>query len=130
MVTRTRRDTPVDDGQGRPLLKPGRTFGVIGTGVMGQTILKGLFDAGTLQREHAWGTARSTHTCESASQALGIPVETDVASRVPTAGVIVLCVKPAQESRAIAVMRDAGLQAGTMLVSILARPTRNELEWL
>jgi pyrroline-5-carboxylate reductase len=78
-----------------PLLNPGRTFGVVGTGVMGQTILKGLFDAGALQREHAWGTARSTAHLRTAAQALGIPVETNVAARVPDAGVIVLCVKPA-----------------------------------
>ena len=100
--------------------EPGRTFGVVGTGVMGQTILKGLFDAGALQREDAWGTARSTHTCETAAQALGIPVETNVAARVPDAGVIVLCVKPAQAGRAIAALRDAGLRPDTLLVSILA----------
>jgi pyrroline-5-carboxylate reductase len=123
MSTRIAKDPPA-------LLRPGRTFGVVGTGVMGQTILKGLFDAGALQREHAWGTARSTHTCEHASQALGIPVETDVAARVPEAGVIVLCVKPAQAGRAIAVLRDAGLRPDTLLVSILAGTTLAQLESL
>ena len=114
----------------RELLNLGRTFGVVGTGVMGQTILKGLFDAGALQREHAWGTARSTHTCETAAQALGIPVETNVAARVPDAGVIVLCVKPAQAGRAIATLRDAGLRPDTLLVSILAGTTLAQLESL
>ena len=114
----------------RELRNPGRTFGVVGTGVMGQTILKGLFDAGALQREHAWGTARSTHTCETAAQALGIPFETNVAARVPDAGVIVLCVKPAQAGRAIATLRDAGLRPDTLLVSILAGTTLAQLESL
>jgi pyrroline-5-carboxylate reductase len=113
-----------------PLLSPGRTFGVVGTGVMGQTILKGLFDAGALQREHAWGTARSTQTCDSAAQALGIPVESNVAGRVPAAGVIVLCVKPAQAARAIAALKDAGLRPDTLLVSILAGTTLAQLESL
>jgi pyrroline-5-carboxylate reductase len=112
------------------LLQPGRTFGVIGTGVMGQTILKGLFDAGAVRREHAWGTARSASTCESATHALGIPVETDVAARVPTAGVIVLCVKPAQAGRAIAALREAGLRPDTLLVSILAGTMLAQLESL
>jgi pyrroline-5-carboxylate reductase len=103
---------------------------VIGTGVMGQTILKGLFDAGAVQRQHAWGTARSTHTCETASHALGIAVETDIAARVPDAGVIVLCVKPAQAGRAITVLRDAGLRPDTLLVSILAGTTLGQLESL
>jgi pyrroline-5-carboxylate reductase len=113
-----------------PLLSPGRTFGVVGTGVMGQTILKGLFDAGALQREHAWGTARSAQTCDSAAQALGIPVESNVAGRVPAAGVIVLCVKPAQAARAIAALKDAGLRPDTLLVSILAGTTLAQLESL
>jgi pyrroline-5-carboxylate reductase len=113
-----------------PLLSPGRTFGVVGTGVMGQTILKGLFEAGALPRTHAWGTARSAQTCEAAAQALGIPVETDVAARVPDAGVIALCVKPAQAGRAIAVLRDAGLPPDTLLVSILAGTSLAQLESL
>jgi pyrroline-5-carboxylate reductase len=120
-----------DTGQGEPaLLDQERTFGVVGTGVMGQTILRGLFDAGALQRQHAWGTARSTHTCETASQTLGIPVETDIAARVPAAGVIVLSVKPAQAGRAIATLRDAGLRPDTLLVSILAGTTLAQLESL
>jgi pyrroline-5-carboxylate reductase len=95
---------------------------------MGQTILKGLLDAGALPREHAWGTARSAQTCESAAQALGIPVETNVAGRVPSAGVVVLCVKPAQAARAIAALKDAGLQPDTLIVSILAGTTLAQLE--
>jgi pyrroline-5-carboxylate reductase len=116
--------------QAPPLLAPGRTFGVVGTGVMGQTILKGLFEGGALERAHAWGTARSARTCAAASQALGIRVEASVASRAPTAGIIVLCVKPAQAGRAIASLREAGLPPDTLLVSILAGTTLAQLETL
>ena len=112
------------------LLAPGRTFGVVGTGVMGQTILKGLFDAGALAREQAWGTARSARTCEAAAQALGIAVAADVADRVPTAGIVVLCVKPAQAAQAIAALRNDGLPADTLLISILAGTTLAQLEAL
>jgi len=112
------------------LLNPGGTFGVVGTGVMGQTILKGLFDAGALSREHAWGAARSSRTCEEAAQILGIAVETDVAKRVPTADIIVLAVKPAQAGRAVAVLRESGLRPDTLLVSILAGTTLAQLETL
>jgi len=112
------------------LLEPGRTFGVIGTGVMGQTILKGLFDAGALRRENAWGAARSPATCESVAASLGIPVETDIGARVPTADIIVLCVKPAQAARALTALRDAGLRPDTLLVSILAGTSLAQLESL
>jgi pyrroline-5-carboxylate reductase len=112
------------------LLEPGRTFGVIGTGVMGQTILKGLFDAGALRREDAWGAARSPATCESVARLLGIPVETDITARVPTADIIVLCVKPAQAGRALAALHEAGLRPDTLLVSILAGTSLAQLESL
>ena|SRR5688572_4216099 len=112
------------------LLEPGRTFGVIGTGVMGQTILKGLFDAGALRREDAWGAARSPATCESVARSLGIPVETDITARVPTADIIVLCVKPAQAGRALAALHEAGLRPDTLLVSILAGTSLTQLESL
>jgi pyrroline-5-carboxylate reductase len=112
------------------LLESGRTFGVIGTGVMGQTILKGLFDVGALRREDAWGAARSPATCESVAGSLGIPVETDIAARVPTADIIVLCVKPAQAARALTALRDAGLRPDTLLVSILAGTSLAQLESL
>ena len=79
---------------------------------MGQTILKGLFDGGALMREDAWGTARSQHTCEAVAHALAIPVETDVAARIPTAGIIVLSVKPAQAGKAVAALRDGGIAPG------------------
>jgi pyrroline-5-carboxylate reductase len=117
-------------GQETGLLQAGRTFGVVGAGVMGQTILKGLFDAGTLQRDRAWATARSTDSCEAAARALGIPVDVDMTARVPTAGVIVLCVKPAQAARAIAALRDAGLRSDTLLVSILAGTRLAQVESL
>ena len=113
-----------------PLLASGRTFGVIGTGVMGQTILRGLFDAGALRRQDAWGAARSARTCEAATQTLGVPVETDVTARIPTAGIIVICVKPAQAARAITMLREAGLRPDTLLVSILAGTTLAQLESL
>ncbi|MEQ1869560.1 MAG: pyrroline-5-carboxylate reductase [Vicinamibacterales bacterium] len=113
-----------------PLLSGTDTFGVIGTGVMGRTILKGLFDAGALTRDRAWGTARSAASCEAAADALGIAVETDVRDRIPGAGVIVLAVKPAQAARAITALREAGLQKDTLLISILAGTTLKQLDAL
>jgi pyrroline-5-carboxylate reductase len=121
---------PAHDSSHAPLLNGHETFGVIGTGVMGRTILTGLFEAGALTRDRAWGTARSAATCESASEALGIPVATDVRSCVPGAGVIVLAVKPAQAAKAIAMLREAGLRPDTLLISILAGTTLTQLETL
>ena len=122
--------TQEDGGSPPALLEPGQTFGVIGTGVMGQTLLKGLLDAGALKPECAWGTARSEASCEAATRTLGVAVERDIRHRVPAAGVIVLCVKPAQAGRALAELRNAGLRRETLLVSILAGTTLQQLESL
>src|SRR5438128_4522920 len=113
-----------------PLLAPGETFGVVGTGVMGRTILKGLLEAGALTADRAWGMARSQATCEEAAKVLGVPVERDVKARVPSAGIIVLCVKPSQSGPALAALRGAGLSPHTLVISILAGTTLQQLESL
>jgi pyrroline-5-carboxylate reductase len=118
----------VKHGQDVALLEPGRTFGVIGTGVMGQTILKGLLNAGALTRDVVWGSDKTEQTRESVGASLGIPVEADISARIPSAGVIVFCVKPAQAAEAIAKLRDSGLRPDTLLVSILAGTTLQQLE--
>ncbi len=113
-----------------PLLSPGETFGIVGTGVMGRTILKGLLDSGALARDRAWGTARSQASCDAAAALLGVPVERDVRARVPHAGMVVLCVKPAQAAPALTALREAGLSPRTLIVSILAGTTLQQLEAL
>lgn len=120
--------THTDTTSQPPLLNDGETFGVIGTGVMGRTILKGLFEAGALSPDRAWGTARSAASCAAASEALGIPVEHDVRARVAGAGIIVLAVKPAQAVKAIAMLKECGLSPQTLLISILAGTTLQQLE--
>jgi pyrroline-5-carboxylate reductase len=120
-----------DDHALKPaLLEPGQTFGVIGTGVMGHTILKGLLNAGALKPDQAWGAARSADTCEEATRTLGIPVEREIGHRVPTAGVIMLSVKPTQSVKALATLRDAGLRPDTLLISILAGTSLQQVESL
>jgi pyrroline-5-carboxylate reductase len=113
-----------------PLLEPGQSFGVIGTGIMGRTIVKGLLNAGAIRPEQAWGVARSAATCEEASRALGIAVAREPGRQVANAGIIVLCVKPTQAVQALGTLREAGLGPDTLLVSILAGTTLGQLEAL
>lgn len=119
-----------DDGERPALLDDNETFGVIGTGVMGRTILKGLLNSGALTRDRAWGTARTAASCESATRELAIPVESNFAHRVKTAGIIVLSVKPSQAGDALVALRDAGLPPSTLLISILAGTNLHQLESL
>jgi pyrroline-5-carboxylate reductase len=103
------------------LLDENRTLGVIGMGVMGQTILKGLLHSGALAPDRAWGTSRSAKTCEAVAAAIGVPVEPNIRERLGTAGLLVLCVKPAQVPSALNALKTAGtLRPDTLLISIAA----------
>jgi pyrroline-5-carboxylate reductase len=103
-----------------PLLDEGRTLGIIGMGVMGQTILKGLLAARALAPERAWGTSRSSKTCRAASAELGVAVEPDIRHCVGSAGVVVLCVKPGQAPAALHALAAAGLPRDALMISIVA----------
>src|SRR5215470_7101095 len=90
-----------------PLVAPGQTLGVIGAGVMGQTLLGGLLESGAITAKQAWGSSKTETTCESASAKLGIPVEADYRKRLHDAGMILICVKPAQAAKVIGILKDS-----------------------
>jgi pyrroline-5-carboxylate reductase len=115
-------------GKATALIATGETLGVVGAGVMGRTLLHGLFDSGALKREQAWAAASSQGSCDAASEELGIPVETDFRKRVSGAGMILICVKPKQAAKVTAVLRESGLRPDTLLISILAGATIAQLE--
>jgi len=95
---------------------------------MGRTLLRGLFDSGAITRDQAWASAKSQSSCDAASHELGIAVVTDYRSRVPHAGLILVCVKPKQASRVTAELKQAGLRPDTLLISIMAGITIAALE--
>ena len=103
------------------LLEPGHTLGVIGMGVMGQTLLKGLLDARAIAPSQAWGTSRSRATCDKVAAALQVSVEPDISSRLAQTDVVLLCVKPAQAAVALNTLKSTpGLRADALLISIVA----------
>jgi pyrroline-5-carboxylate reductase len=115
-------------GKATPLIAPGETLGVIGAGVMGRTLLHGLFDSGAIAREQAWAAASSQRSCDAAAEELRIPVETDFRSRVAGSGMILICVKPKQAVKVTSILRESGLRPDTLLISILAGATIAQLE--
>lgn len=112
------------------LLPAGRTVGVIGAGVMGQTILRGLIDRGLLAKESAWAVTKTGASGEKVAGALGIRVAQDYHALVADADILLLCVKPAQAEKVLATLRDAGLHPQTLIVSILAGVSIERLESL
>lgn len=103
------------------LLEPGHTLGVIGMGVMGQTLLKGLLDARAIAPSQAWGTSRSRATCDKVAAALEVAIEPDISSHLAQTDVLLLCVKPAQAAVALNTLKSTpGLRPDALLISIVA----------
>ena len=103
------------------LLEPGHTLGVIGMGVMGQTLLKGLLNARAIAPSQAWGTSRSRATCDKVAAALEVAVEPDISSHLVQTDVLLLCVKPAQAAVALNTLKSTpGLRPDALLISIVA----------
>jgi pyrroline-5-carboxylate reductase len=114
----------------RTIIADGMTLGVVGAGVMGRTLIRGIVASGLIGRERMWAGDKNSTACESASQELEIPVEVDFQSRVPTADLILICVKPADAPVVLATLRNAGLRRETLLISILAGVSTDRLESL
>jgi len=113
-----------------PVIAAGRTLGVIGAGVMGQTLVRGLLSSGLVPRERLWAGDKNAGACESAAKALEIPVEVDFHARVAGADLILVCVKPADAAAVLAALRNDGLRHDALLISILAGTSTERLESL
>jgi len=119
-----------EQAQSVPVIGENATLGVIGAGVMGQTLLRGLLSGKLIAHDRVWAGDKNPSTCEAASEALGIPVECDFQARVPGADLILLCVKPNDAPVVLAALRSAGLRRETLLISILAGVGTDRLESL
>ena len=111
-----------------PVVAEGMTLGVIGAGVMGQTLVRGMIASGVIAQDRIWAGDKHAAASAKAAEALGVPVETDFHHRVPTADVILMCVKPADAPVVIATLRNAGLRPETLLISILAGVSTDRIE--
>jgi pyrroline-5-carboxylate reductase len=117
-----------DESTRVPVLGEGQTLGVIGAGVMGQTLIRGLLESKRVRRDQIWAAAKSESSCRKVTESLGIPVEVNYEERIPGAGFVLVCVKPAQVGKVLRRMKESGLSRETLVVSIAAGDTIEQLE--
>ena len=110
------------------LIGSDRTLGIIGAGVMGNTLAHGLLASGLVTREQMWASAKTQATCDRTAEALGIPVKECYRDRVPSADIVVICVKPAQIGSVLETLKQGSLRQDTLLISILAGVSLEKLE--
>ncbi|HYZ15642.1 MAG TPA: pyrroline-5-carboxylate reductase [Candidatus Acidoferrum sp.] len=106
-----------------------RTYGVVGAGVMGGALLRGLLDHGVAP-EDCWATAASEETCAQVGQTFGVACTTAIPEALARTAIVLLCVKPYQVEAAAGALRDAGIAAPTIVVSIAAGVTTARLHEL
>ena len=123
-------NAPATAGGNTPIVADGMTLGVIGAGVMGQTLIRGLITSGVVSRDRIWAGDKNPSACSKAAEALDVPVETDFKPRVATADLILICVKPADAPVVLGTLRNAGLRRDTLLISILAGVSTDQIESL
>lgn len=104
-------------------------YGIVGAGVMGGALLRGLLDHGVAPSD-VWATAASEETCARVSREFGIACGTTLPATLRETGTVLLCVKPYQVEIAARALRDAGLAAPTVVVSIVAGVTTARLHEL
>lgn len=95
---------------------------------MGQTLIRGLMESGIVSFGDVWATTRSAESCKRVAASLGIEADCDYRSHVPSAGILLLCVKPRQLSSVIQLLKEANLPPDTLLISIAAGVTVSQLE--
>ncbi len=110
------------------LLSPGRTLGVIGAGVMGTALLKGMLDHGLLSRRQAWGAAKTEASCEEVAQSLGITTSREYGDLVSNAEIVLIAVKPGQAAKVAEKLKASGLRNDALLISVLAGVTTDRFE--
>ncbi len=112
------------------LLGAGRTLGVIGAGVMGKALVKGLIESGQVERRRVWASTKTETSAEEVSRELEITAAKDYAELVPDAGLLLVAVKPGQTAAVAEYLRRAGLRPDTLVITVMAGVTTGRMEAL
>jgi pyrroline-5-carboxylate reductase len=113
-----------------PVVADGMTLGVIGAGVMGQTLIRGLITSGVVSRDRIWAGDKNDSACSRTSEEFDVAASSDFHARVPTADLILMCVKPADAPVVLSTLRNSGLRREALLISILAGVSTDRIESL
>jgi pyrroline-5-carboxylate reductase len=105
-----------------------RKLGVIGAGVMGQALIKGLMAKGVVQPENVWAAAKRESSCVKIRETLGIEAYTDYLEQLPDTDVLLLCVKPAGLPGVLEKLQKAMISPKTLLISIVAGQSIERME--
>ena len=105
-----------------------KTLGVIGAGVMGQALIKGLMAKSVFEAKNIWAAVKSEASATRVEAELGVRTLTDYLPAVPGTDLLLLCVKPNGLKSVLEKLRTTSLKPGTIIVSIVAGQTTEQME--
>lgn len=103
-------------------------LGVIGAGVMGQALMRGLIDTGVVRAKQVWAAARTEESCRKIADTFGVEACTNYQAQLKETEVILLCVKPSTVGKVMETLRSAEFPEETLIISIAAGTTLAYLE--
>ncbi len=106
---------------------PGK-LGVVGAGVMGKTLIRGMLEAGIISKDKIWAAAKTTASCEKVRNELDVPAYTSYKDALPDTETLLLCVKPGGVHQVLAQLKNQGLNPDTLIISIVAGTTIEMIE--
>lgn len=98
-------------------------IGVIGAGVVGRALIKGMLDAQSVSRKGIWAATRSRASAAQAARETGITVHAgmrNARASIARADTILLCVKPKDVAAAARELRELGLSRKALVISTAA----------
>ncbi len=103
-------------------------LGIIGAGVMGQALARGMLATGVVEANQLWAAARTEATCRKITEDLGIAAVTDYKDHLADTDILLLCVKPSTVDKVLANLKKHKLSPKTLVISITAGTSIAHLE--
>src|SRR5262245_16000848 len=97
-----------------------RKLGVIGAGVMGQALIRGLMAKGVVRPENVWAAARRESSCAAIREELSVAACTDYVPALADTDVLLIAVKPGSLKGVLEKLRKSSLPPDTLILSIVA----------
>lgn len=99
--------------------RPAGSIGVIGAGVVGRALIKGMLDAGAISRSGIWAVTRSSASAKHAAKDTGVTVHAglrEARALIAKATTILLCVKPKDVIAVARELRELGLPPKALVI--------------
>lgn len=108
------------------------TIGVIGAGIMGQTLIKGMLDAGLVNADRLWAAVNTKTSAARVHEVCGVATAVGFfTEQIQNTDVFLVCTKPYKVAEILGKLRESdAIKPGAVVISIAAGTTLATMEQL